>query len=216
MTPFIDKQGLGSRVDRDAVTAALFVEGDPQGLRQLLEDYGGVVRERLRRKFSKVLDDSELDEAMALTAIRVWQSAASYDAGRGSLRAWVSVIATNCALKMLGARARRGHELRPDLDGWHAPGAAASATTGRQRLLADAHACLQKLPGLQREVLLADLRAGGAAPAAELAKRLGTSANSIYVSRNKGLERLRQKLRVLGYGKSDDQPDLPAHFEMGS
>jgi DNA-directed RNA polymerase specialized sigma24 family protein len=45
---------------------------------------------------------------------------------------------------------------------------------------------IAQLPPLQRSVLLADLDAGGQVAARELALHLGTSPNSVYVSRSNG------------------------------
>jgi DNA-directed RNA polymerase specialized sigma24 family protein len=57
---------------------------------------------------------------------------------------------------------------------------------------------LGQLPRLQRLVLLADLAAEGKAPARELAAKLGTSANSIYVTRSNARRALLTMLRHVG------------------
>jgi RNA polymerase sigma factor (sigma-70 family) len=186
---------------RDPATVALLQKGDQRGLRQLLEDHGGLVRERLRRRFPRVLDDSELDEALNLATIQVWRAASTYDPAIGPLRAWFSVIANNCALKLLAQRKRAGFTLGHDLDqeeATRAP-AAAALSSARQRLMSDTLACLERLPPLQRAILQADLAAGGTAPAAALAEQLGTTHNSIYVSRLKGLRSLRRMLAQMGH-----------------
>ena len=156
-----------------------------------------------------MLDDSELDEAMGLCTIRVWLAATRFDAALGTLRAWFSVIARNCALRILVERRRRALELRADMDQvLFTPAQPTPPTANRKLLLADAHACLYRLPFLQRAVLLADLEAGGAAPAEALAQRLCTSPNSIYVSRLKGLRALRKALERVGHGTAAD-PSTP-------
>jgi DNA-directed RNA polymerase specialized sigma24 family protein len=58
---------------------------------------------------------------------------------------------------------------------------------------------LGQLPRLQRLVLLADLAAEGRAPARELAAKLGTSPNSIYVTRSNARRALLAMLRHLGH-----------------
>jgi hypothetical protein len=52
---------------------------------------------------------------------------------------------------------------------------------------------------MQRAVLQADLEAGEVVPAQELALRLKTTANSIYVTRLKGREALRKALARVGH-----------------
>ena len=69
----------GPPCGRDDDTAARLRIGDGEGLRQLLEDHGGVVRMRLRQTFGRMLDDSELDEVLSMTSIRVWKAARRFD-----------------------------------------------------------------------------------------------------------------------------------------
>jgi DNA-directed RNA polymerase specialized sigma24 family protein len=189
---------------RDPATVVMLKSGDATGLRHLLEDHGGMVRARLRKRFHRVLDDSEIDESLHLAAIQVWRSAGTYDSNLGPLRAWFSAIANNCALKLLQKRKRAGFSLNVDLD--QHPVAVQTVmppTSARQKLLLDTMACLEKLPRLQRSILQADLDAGGQAPAATLASQFDTSTNSIYVSRLKGLRSLRRMLAELGH-RSDN------------
>lgn len=192
---------------RDAVTTRMLVTGHPDALQVLLQSHGGLIRARLQKGFGKVLDDSEIDEVMSAMLIRVWNAAPRYDATKGSLRSWVAVIARNCALRLL--ERRRGSAVRnePDLDQFVLPGPAiASPSAERQRLLSDLHACIDELPRLQRAVLIADLEAGGAAPAEPLARAHGTTANSIYVSRQKARKALRHAMARLGHAIANDRP----------
>jgi DNA-directed RNA polymerase specialized sigma24 family protein len=196
---------------RDPATVTMLQSGDATGLRHLLEDHGGLVKARLRKRFHRVLDDSEIDESLHLAAIQVWRSAATYDSNLGPLRAWFSAIANNCALKLLQKRKRAGFSLNVDLD--QHPVAAPSVmppTSARQKLLLDTMACLEKLPRLQRSILQADLDAGGQAPASSLASAFDTSTNSIYVSRLKGLRSLRRMLAALGHNSEFSAPTQPA------
>jgi DNA-directed RNA polymerase specialized sigma24 family protein len=151
--------------DRDALTVELLRAGDPEGLQRLLQDHGALVKCRLIKDFGKVLDGSEIEEAMSVMTVSIWHAAARFDSQKGTLRAWALVIARNCAL----------------------------------RLLADLQTCIAQLPRLQQAVLRADLEAGTAMPAGELAARLGTTPNSIYVSRLKGRQGLRIAMQAMGH-----------------
>ncbi|MEO6593778.1 MAG: sigma-70 family RNA polymerase sigma factor [Planctomycetota bacterium] len=211
MTIRDDSSNPGAEPDRDHQTVALFRAGDPEGLRHLLEDYGGLVRSRLRHSFGKMLDDSELDEVMSLASIRAWHAAPRFDEVRGTLRAWLSVIARNCALRLLDMRRRNQMELPGDLDQLIPQRIGVDvATADRRRLTVDVTRCINRLPTLQRAVLRADLDAGDTVPAEQLARRLGTTANSIYVSRLKGRRALRLALQSLGHFARDDaqEPDM--------
>lgn len=194
--------------DRDTDTVSRLRSGDPEGLRQLFEDHGGLLRARLRQAFGKSLDDSELDEVLGMTSIRVWRAARRFDPSLGSLRGWVAVIGRRCALHLLEARQRtRRNEQPADLHQLPELPRPEPVTTEQQRLLADTMACLQRLPPLQRAVLMADYQAGAPARADELAKQLRTSVNSIYVSRHKGRQSLRKALESLGHGKTMFEDD---------
>lgn len=200
--------------NRDADTAARLVAGDPDGLRQLFEDHGGLLRARLEQVFGTALDDSELDEVLAMTSVRVWRAARRFDPAQGSLRGWVAVIGRRCALSLLQARARaRRNEQPVDVHELAELPPPSPVSPHKQRLLADMLACLEHLPPLQRAVLLADYQAGGPAPAHELAKRLRTSINSIYVSRHKGRQSLRKALEGLGHGTNALDDDAAREAE---
>jgi len=185
--------------DRDAITLAQLAGGNPEGLQRLLQDHGGLLRSRLRKDFGKALDDSEIDEAMSTMVVKVWHTARRFDASKGTLRAWASVIAHNSARGILETRRRGFMHPEPDLDRFTRSGPAPLPASARQKLLADLHRCLNLLPPLQRAVLQADLEAGCSAPAQPLAKRFATTTNSIYVSRQKGRKAMRKALQALGH-----------------
>lgn len=185
---------------REQHMLALMVGGNPEGLRQLLQEYGGLIRARLVKDFGRALDHSELDEAMSSMAVRVWGTANRFDPTKGTLRAWAMVIARNCALRLLEYRRRSMMRSEPDLDHLSAAiDVGVGSTADRQRLRADLYACIEQLPQLQRSVLLADLDAGVPVAAGALAERLGTTANSIYVSRLKGRRAVCRSMQALGH-----------------
>lgn len=193
--------------ERDQKTVALLLAGETEGLERLFVDHGALLRTYLRRNFGKMLDESELDEVMSLASIRVWRGAAMFDTKRGSLRSWLAVIASNCARRLLEQRRRSLHEPRADIDFLLLlpTDATSEQSKQRRRLISDMYRCLEQLPPMQRAVLYADLEAGGIVPATALAQRLGTSANSIYVSRLRGHRALEHALRRLGHYRPPDE-----------
>ena len=182
---------------RDAATLALLANGDPEGLRRLLGDHGGSVRSGLKRAFGRALNDHDIDDSIGLAVIRVWQSR-TFDATKGTLRAWLFVIARNAAINLVAARRREPESLEqlglllPDLT--HG-----TADAERLRLSIDVQNCLEAMPEQSRRILTADLAAGGVAATETLAARLGTSAGAIYVARSRGRRLLRKHLEKLGY-----------------
>lgn len=146
----------------------------------------------------------DIDAAVNQAAHRIWIHAAAFDEARGSLRAWFYSVARNCALMTLRDR-RRGDSVRyvRELDALAAAPAPDQVepplSAVDRKFRDDFHECVAELPRLQRLVLLADLAAGGAAPAKQLEKELGTTANSIYVSRTNARKALREMMKERGH-----------------
>ncbi len=223
MTDPLAEAPANAEPDRDAVTTGWLLAGNPEGLRRLLLDHGGLIETRLRRDFGKALDDAEIDEAMGAMAVKVWNAAARFDATKGSLRAWATVIARNCALKQLERRRSDTLRTEADLDRFVLPELASNRPVAeQQRLRADLFASIAALPPLQRAVLQADLEAGGSVPAETLAARLGSTANSIYVSRQKARQALRQAMARRGHALGRPEPGArratgaPTSLQAGS
>lgn len=195
--------------DRDLETSRLLQRGDAEGLRRLLVDHGGKVSGLLRKEFTKVLDLQEIDDAVSQASVRAWRSSNRYDPERGTLGAWLYVIARNCARRMLEAKRRHVTlTFLDDLDSTVSSVTAAAEAAEREqdvpelpqdRFLLDVRLCIDALPPQQRAVLLADLAAGGSAPTDLLAETLKTTRNSVYVSRNSGRKALRAAMKELGH-----------------
>lgn len=163
---------------------------------------------------------------MSVMTASIWHAAIRFDEAKGTLRAWAFVIARNCALRILQTRRRTILRSESDLDLIAAKTTVRHPPTAeRLRMLADLQACIAKLPRLQQAVIRADLEAGNAMPAEELATRLGTTPNSIYVSRLKGRQGLRAAMQALGHAfpgmapaaeaTKPDSPILEPGTELG-
>ena len=174
---------------------------DPEGLRRLLETYGGRVQWSLRREFPR-LHDGDLDDVLNAASYSAWRSAASYDPGRGTVAAWFYVIARHAAVGLMRQRSRESRHMAseaPDLRVLEAPGAAPDAGLQNDVFARDLRTCIDRLPRLQRAILEADLRTGDVAEGPMLAEQLDTTLNSIYVSRSIARKSLRKCLAVRGY-----------------
>lgn len=154
-----------------------------------------------------MLDPIDIDAAVNQAAHRVWVNAQSFDRSRGTLRAWFYTMARHCALRTIHERKKQKKGVRyvNDIDAVHSSSAPRKNPEGEEPSPADAKfrrdflACIDALPRLQKAVLLADLEAGGSAPAKELAQRYGTTPNSIYVTRNNARKVVREKMKELGH-----------------
>lgn len=166
-----------------------------------MDDHASRVRSTLRADFKKVLDHSEIDDALSQATHRVWRARARLDPRRGTLRAWYYAIARNCALRVLQAK-RGPNALRfvEDLDtraGQTSP--SHPPRSPRDDLARALHRAIDELPTQQRAVILADLAAGGVAATEHLEQQLHTTRNAIYVARATGRKALRVRLAVLGH-----------------
>jgi DNA-directed RNA polymerase specialized sigma24 family protein len=193
---------LGPRDDSDVALQQLMRSNEEEGVARLIALHGGRVKAMLRRQFGQVLDDALLEDAFLQAMARAWRSRYRFDPTRGTAHAWFGAIAYRCALVIL-TRERRLRVMFGDVDRRPAPPAVTATMLerdGQRQLLIDLHACIDRLPGLQRFVLLADLAAGGDAVAAQqIAAETGALVPSIYVARSRAISRLRNELAALGH-----------------
>jgi RNA polymerase sigma factor (sigma-70 family) len=195
----------------DAEIVRLLRAREPAGLRLLLGIHGPGVRTCVRRTLGDALSETEMDDVINKAAFHAWRCADTFDAERGTLRAWFLVIARNAARGILREQQRRGFEVRGDeLDGVAATAADDDEPPSQPPpgFLQAVHECIEALPRLQRSIIEADLRSGTVASAEELARTLKTTKNSIYVSRSMARQNLRRKLLAQGYvpGSGRSQP----------
>ncbi len=165
------------------------------------------MRTTLQTDFKKVLDHSEIDDALNQATHRVWLARSRVDLTRGTLRAWYYAIARNCSLRLLTAK--RGPNALRFVDDLDAVAPQAAPMEGSSLEAAERRSALyeaiDKLPAQPRAVLLADLAAGGTADTKLLMEQLQTSANSIYVARATGLKAVRALLAAQGYPPREDE-----------
>lgn len=193
----------GPTAQRDRETVRLLKNRRPEGLHQVLTNYGPKVRWYLRKEFRGTLDEPEIDEAINLAAHRVWRWATDYDETKGTLRAWFYMISRSCALSVLRRESRQRRAQK--VEDWDhttvliaQPSREAPSPTHR-KFIEDLRFCIDKLAPLQMSIIKADLRTGDVADAGELAKTHRTTKNSIYASRSIARKRLKKELIKLGH-----------------
>lgn len=197
----------GPRLQRDRETVRLLKNRRPEGLHQVLTNYGPKVRWYLRKEFRGTLNEHDIDEAINLAAHRVWRWSTNYDESKGTLRAWFYMISRSCALSVLRreSRQRRATQVQ-DWDHTTVliarPRAVAPSPT-QCRFIEDLRLCIDKLAPLQMSIIKADLRSGDVADAGELAKTHCTTKNSIYASRSIARKRLKRELIKLGHSSGE-------------
>ncbi len=93
--------GEAGRPDEDAGLCARAAGGDAGALKSLYERYAG----RAKAVALRVLGTQpEAEEIVQETFVEVWRRAAQYDAGRGSVRAWIVTIARSRSIDRLRSR----------------------------------------------------------------------------------------------------------------
>jgi RNA polymerase sigma factor (sigma-70 family) len=130
--------------------------------------------------------------------IKVWRSVGSFDSDKGTLRGWFFRTAQRQVIDRL--RGRQVQErLQAPLDHDPPDESEQEPTPQVERMVGLLARAIEDLPPLQRQIVEADLAAGGQADEQRLADRHRTSVNSIRVSRNKALSNLERWFHEQGY-----------------
>jgi RNA polymerase sigma-70 factor (ECF subfamily) len=165
-------------------------EGDRDAFKEFYDRYARQVYPFILRI---VRDPSDAADVIQEVFWEAWQSAASYDPGRGSPEAWLFTRARTRAIDRVRAVRRRSETFVAPVD----EGLSAAPASGRD---AAGHAenrsvvvgALGQLPESQREVL--ELAYYGGLTQTEIAERLKQPLGTVKTRIRLGLERLREML----------------------
>src|SRR5690606_37983736 len=160
---------------RDAETVRLLKDHDANGLARLLRDHAPSITAVLRRELAPACTREHAEDAVQEGARLLWHSVERFDPEKGSIRAWFLTICLNAARKALAREAREPVVRGANLDRVVEIPRAPEPDPERARFVKELHKMIAKLPAQQRAILRADLRAGGLAGAAELARQLKTT-----------------------------------------
>jgi RNA polymerase sigma-70 factor (ECF subfamily) len=89
----------------DTALGQALARGDPEALAELYDRYGGLSYSVAYRVLG---DPGRAEDVVQEAFLKLWNNAASFDAGRGSLRTWLLTAVRNRSLDHL--RGRAGHE----------------------------------------------------------------------------------------------------------
>ncbi len=175
------------------------VYGDESALREAYAAYGGLVRRvALRVTRSPAAAEDVAQEVFA----QLWSRPYGFDARRGSLRTWLSMVAHRRAVDWVRGEARHRKDVRADDSALHAiPDAGpdpAEAVVERERSL-KLHTALAELPRPQREVVHLAYFAG---------RTYRQAAVELGIPEGTAKTRLRSALRKLAQSLAD--PPDPA------
>jgi RNA polymerase sigma factor (sigma-70 family) len=195
-----DDQLLGQRL----------LNSDQSVLESILRAYGPAIAGWLRHKHENRLDREEIRDVLSSAIVKLWDVRARYDPAKRSLRSFVFMLARNAAVDTLKSawHSSRRYEVRlgdaagaiaaktlPEEDDLDPPG-----DDPHSQKIRDLTACMDDLNESSRRILWEDARSKeSVTPAAILAQELNISESAVRVARKRGLEKLREAMRKLGY-----------------
>ena len=155
----------------------------------------------------RILEDRLAAEDVLQEAfLRVWQRAATFDAGRGRFATWLFTITRRLCIDRLRQRrvrppavdleATRGDDTGTLMDMLSDPAQDVSAISQVHNLRDTIRQALQTLPSDQRNVLL--LSYFGGFSRREIAARLGQPEGTVHTRARLGLRKVRSALQALG------------------
>jgi RNA polymerase sigma-70 factor (ECF subfamily) len=178
----------------EAAAAALLGDvagGDPDALAALYD----ATSRRVYGLALRILGDRmEAEEVTLDVYMHVWRSAVAYDAGRGSVEAWIHTLARSRAIDRLRAKAREGARHLPlgAVEGFE------DSALGPEEELVENDAArrvrraLRGLPSAQRRAIAAAYFGG--LSYSEVARRLGAPEGTVKTRIRTGLLALRAAL----------------------
>ena len=175
--------------------------GDERAIASLYDRYGGVLYAVAYRIVGQRADAEEVVlEAFA----QVWREAPRFDAARGSVAGWLTMIARSRALDLVRARGRRERmtataaaeqpEASPAMGDWRNDPAGAVDDAERRARVREA---LASLSAPQREAI--ELAYFGGLSQSEIAERLQEPLGTIKTRVRLGMQKLRDALRPFYY-----------------
>lgn len=166
------------------------------GMNALMEQYGGLVYAVARGRLpAGVFCAADVESCAADTFSEFYLGLDRYDPEKGSIRAWLCVIAKRNALDLVRRRYREVDIIPLDEA---LAGAEATLESGLEerelrRVVLEA---VQELGEPDREILLRKYYLGE--PSREIAARLGLTAANVDTRAHRAIEKLRKKLKEWG------------------
>lgn len=190
----------GSTTTPDLEIVARLAAGDERALGILYDRYGALA---FSLASAIVHDTADAEEVVAEVFSQVWRTASSFDAGRGSVVAWVSTIARTRSLDLIRSQKRRAR-IMDEAAAMSSEGSSPGLSSGvpspdREVEMSEAQVLVRRsladLPPLQRHVL--ELAYFGGLSQSEIAERLSEPLGTVKTRMRSGMEKLRQALGPL-------------------
>jgi RNA polymerase sigma-70 factor (ECF subfamily) len=190
----------GSTTTPDLEIVARLAAGDERALGILYDRYGALA---FSLASAIVHDTADAEEVVAEVFSQVWRTASSFDAGRGSVVAWVSTIARTRSLDLIRSQKRRAR-IMDEAAAMSSEGSSPGLSSGvpspdREVEMSEAQVLVRRsladLPPTQRHVL--ELAYFGGLSQSEIAEKLSEPLGTVKTRMRSGMEKLRQALGPL-------------------
>ena len=191
----------------DEILIARVASGDASALEILYDQHAAAV---LGVTFRIIGDRLAAEDVLQETFWRVWQSAVTYQAQRGSFRSWLFRIARNLAIDAYRRQSVRPQAIAemtdtdPILDQLPDPNVDVPELTQTNLYAQQVRSALATLPREQRQVI--ELAYFYGMTRREIAEATGEALGTIHTRARLGLQRLREELERTGFNRQELQP----------
>ena len=185
--------------DDDDIVLAI-MDGQEQGIRALLERHGPKVKGYLNTKYGPLLGQDELEFILHGAVAAAWEKIDHFDESKGELGGWFFTIARNQAIDYFRRADRQITETVEDFEASPPLWIDSKDQDDRPALSPKLKEALDytienALSPQQKEVIYADMAAGGQADNSLLATKLGTSVSAVHTARSKAHKKIGNALR---------------------
>ncbi len=190
----------------DKTIISQILNRNEEGLAALIRVHLPRVKAALEGRYRRVLDGEEVETVLQEVLWKLWAEPTAYDPGKGRLGPWLIRVADNAAKDLLKGAGRKQmrRALLKDPDDLALVPSSDGATSGavptprQNEWLKVLMEVRQSLPPRQKEIIDADLAAGGQADSLRLAERLGIAKGAVQVARSKAWGRIREEFKRRG------------------
>jgi RNA polymerase sigma factor (sigma-70 family) len=184
-------------------------DGDQFVLKSILRAYGPTIAGWLRHKYRQQLNREAIDDVLSTALCRLWDVRDRYDPAKSSLRGFFFLLARHAAVDMLKSgwhsSRRREVQLGDSVNGIADKASSAPAELdperddGHAKMIRDLKTCMDNLNESSRRILWNDACGDDGVPSGVLAQELHISKSAVRVARKRGLDKLREAMKKLGY-----------------
>lgn len=190
-------------VDEQVEIVCLMLDREQEGIVRILRAYAPRVKKLLLDHFDGLLTEQDAEEVIQTAVFKVWSKASTFDDKKGGLGGWFYIIARRSAIDLLrGLPSGEDRPVELSIDPSFAPRTPAFLDDAEDLTPEIVKVLLEEIETMgekQKQIIRADLEAGGKADTEFLAYRLGLTKQHVHSYRNKAHTALKKRLARRGY-----------------